>query len=61
MTIADVPDNPTGATWGPDDTILFGQPDGIMQVLGTGGTPALLIAARDGEVIHGPQMLPDNE
>ena len=61
VTIADVPDNPTGATWGPDDTILFGQPDGIMQVPGTGGTPALLIAARDGEVVHGPQMLPDNE
>ena len=61
MTIADVPNNPSGASWGRDDMILFGQPEGIMQVPSAGGTPALLIPATDGEFIHGPQMLPGDE
>ena len=61
VTIADVPNNPSGASWGDDDMILFGQPEGIMRVSGTGGTPALLIQADDGEIFHGPQMLPGDE
>jgi len=46
-----------GASWGADDTILFGQPDGIWRVLGTGGTPELVISVEEGEAVHGPQML----
>ena len=61
VTIADVPNNPSGASWGDDDMILFGQPEGIMQVPGAGGTPALLIPAQDDEIIYGPQMLPGDE
>ena len=51
-----------GASWGADDTILFGQgPNGIWQVPGTGGTPERLIAVEEGELAHGPQMLPGGE
>jgi hypothetical protein len=50
--------NPFGVSWGPDNTILFGQPAGIMRVSATGGTPELVIPAVDGEVIYGPQLLP---
>ncbi len=41
--------------------ILYGQPEGIWQVPGASGTPALLIPVNDGEVFYGPQMLPDGE
>ena len=37
-------ENPWGAHWGPDDTILFGQSDGIWRVPGTGGTPERVIS-----------------
>ena len=53
--------NPIGATWGPDGTIFFGQPEGIMRVPATGGTPALVIPAAEGERVHGAQLLPDGE
>ena len=61
VTLADVPANPTGASWGADDMILYGQPDGIWQVPGASGTPELLIPVDEGERIHGPQMLPGGE
>ena len=62
VTIADVPNNPTGASWGADDMILYGQPDeGIMQVSGASGTPELLIPEEEGEEFWGPQMLPGGE
>ena len=32
-----------------------------MQVPGAGGTPEVLIPASDGEILHGPQMLPGDE
>ena len=53
--------SPYGASWGTDDTILFGQSDGIWRVPGTGGTPELIIAVEDGEAVHGPQMLPGED
>ena len=49
--------NPFGVSWGANDVILYGQPDGIWQVLGTGGTPVLLIPVGEGERFFGPQML----
>ena len=49
---------PYGASWGVDDTILFGETDGIWQVPGTGGSPELVIPAEDGDFMRGPQMLP---
>ncbi|MGH9257994.1 MAG: protein kinase domain-containing protein [Vicinamibacterales bacterium] len=54
--------NPFGVSWGADDTILFGQPGGIMRVSANGGAPELLLATKPGdELIHGPQMLPGGE
>ena len=49
------------ATWGPDGTIFFGQPEGIMRVSATGGAPELVIPAAEGERVHGAQLLPDGE
>ena len=61
VTLSDI-DNPRGssAVWGTDDTIVWGQREGIMRVSANGGTPELLIAG--GEVIlRHPQMLPDGK
>ena len=50
------------ASWGEDNTILFGRrAGGIWQVAGTGGTAQQLIAVEDGESAHGPQMLPGGD
>ena len=61
VTLADVVRVPFGASWGADDMILYTQRDGIWQVPGAGGTPELLIAANEGELMHGAQMLPGGE
>ena len=45
----------------PDDTILFGEAEGILRVSANGGTPALVIPAEQGEQMDGPQLLPDGE
>jgi serine/threonine-protein kinase len=52
--------NPWGASWGSDDTIVFGQGlDGIWKVSASGGTPEILVAIdSEGELAHGPQILP---
>src|SRR5262249_28539130 len=50
-----------GASWSRDDTILFGQPQGIMRVSANEGTPELVIPAGKGEVMYGPQLLPNGE
>jgi serine/threonine-protein kinase len=50
---------PFGASWAPDNTILFGQHAGIMRVSANGGLPELIIRADQGEQVYGPQLLPD--
>ena len=54
-----------GASWGPDDRIVFGQSHlGVFEVSAAGGDPELLVAPNqsDGEVaIDGPQLLPDGQ
>jgi serine/threonine protein kinase len=52
---------PFGATWGSDDTILFGQQAGIMSVSANGGPAQLLIEIEGGEQVHGPQLMPGGE
>ena len=52
---------PRGASWGVDDTILFGQSDGIWRVPATGGTTELVIPIGDGETVYGPQLLPGDD
>ena len=51
---------PSRASWGLDDTILFGQAEGVMRVSANGGTPELIIPA-EGEQVYGPQLLPDGD
>ena len=53
--------NPFGVSWGTDNMILFGQPEGIMRVSAIGGTPELVIKANEGEEMYGPQLLPDGD
>ena len=51
---------PLGVTWG-SHGILYGQSTGIWRVAAEGGKPELLIPVKDGELFHGPQILPDGE
>ena len=53
--------NPFGASWGSDDTIVYGQLEGIMRVSANGGTPELVVPTEAPEQVHGPQMLPGGE
>ncbi len=50
-----------GASWGDDNTIVFGQPEGVMRVSENGGEPELLVATEQGEQVYGPQILPDGK
>ena len=52
---------PFGAEWRTDNTILFGQAAGIMRVAASGGTPELVITAKEGEYLYGPHSLPDGD
>jgi serine/threonine-protein kinase len=48
-------------SWGASG-IVFGQGrKGIMRVSASGGQPQLLVPVKDGEVAHGPQMLPGDQ
>ncbi len=50
-----------GMSWGADG-ILFGEGGkGIMRVSPNGGQPELLVSVKDGELAHGPQMLPGGQ
>jgi eukaryotic-like serine/threonine-protein kinase len=53
--------SPTGASWERNDRILIGQgPAGIWEVPANGGPPTTLIEAKNGELAHGPQRLPES-
>ena len=60
LTLCDAP-SPFGATWGPDDTIVF-VPNfrgGLWQVSAAGGTPQELTTLKDGAIAHlWPEFLP---
>ena len=43
------------------DGIVFGQSGGIMRVSANGGQPQVLVSVKDGEAVHGPQVLPGGE
>src|SRR5436190_2850075 len=53
--------NPFGAIWTRDDTILFGQAEGIFRVPAVSGTPELVIRALPGERVFVPQRLPSGD
>ncbi len=53
---------PFGASWGADETILYGQgSEGIWRVPASGGATEQVIAVAEGELAAGPQMLPGGE
>jgi eukaryotic-like serine/threonine-protein kinase len=49
-----------GLSWGPDNTILYGDYNGIMRVSANGGTPEIVVKATSGPLFS-PQMLPDGK
>jgi Tol biopolymer transport system component/predicted Ser/Thr protein kinase len=51
-------EQPYGAHWGSDGTIVFGQSRGIMRVSAAGGAPTLIASAKTGEQLDGPELLP---
>jgi Tol biopolymer transport system component/tRNA A-37 threonylcarbamoyl transferase component Bud32 len=55
-------ENPWGASWTTDDTILYGQSvkgaEGIWRVSTNGGTPEHLVKIEPGEIAQRPQLLP---
>jgi eukaryotic-like serine/threonine-protein kinase len=49
-----------GGAWNRADVIVFGTPDGVMQVPAAGGVPALVTAAKNRDEAHAfPSFLPD--
>ena len=51
-----------GASWGADNTIVYGQsPGGIMRISANGGTPESLVKAESGVLLADPQVLPDGK
>lgn len=41
--------------------ILYGQPDGIYRVPADGGPSELIIPAEEGEILYGPELMPDGD
>jgi Tol biopolymer transport system component len=59
VVVCAAPSFPSGASWGADDTIVFGQgANEIWRVAGTGGIPEAVIKADAGQYVYGPQILP---
>ena len=50
-----------GISWGPDDTILFAQTDGVWRVPGAGGVCEKVIDVGEGELLGFPRMLPGTD
>ena len=64
MTICELPSALRGASWGADDTIIFGMmgSDGLWRVAAAGGNPEPLTELEQGEVDHQwPEILPGGE
>jgi len=61
VMICEVKD-PEGATWGADDMIVLGEPEGIMQVSANAGIPKIIINKEESDrrLMH-PQILPDGK
>ena len=57
-TVIGAAQNPQGATWAADNTIVYGQGGGIWRVSADGGTPEQLATVGTTQTAHGPQVLP---
>jgi eukaryotic-like serine/threonine-protein kinase len=51
-------ENPFGASWAEDGTVVFGQSDGIYRVPGTGGQAQRIITVEGVQLVSGPTVLP---
>jgi serine/threonine-protein kinase len=61
VTVAPISGFPSGLSWGPNDTIVFPAPTGLVQVPASGGQPEILTTydRNAGEVVFNfPQVLP---
>ena len=62
VTLTETTGGPFGASWGEDDTIVFGQGNGgIHRVSGAGGGADVLVSVEPPGEAHQPQMLPGGE
>lgn len=62
VTVAREVTYPFGVSWSPDDSIFFGQPDGVYRVQnGRAESKTLLVPNPVGMQVYGPQLLPDGE
>ena len=61
VTICELPANLRGASWGPDDVIIFGTNSGssLLQVSGAGGEPQAITTPEQGRHLF-PEILPDS-
>ena len=48
-------------TWDTEETILYAEPGGIMQISARGGMPETLVKPVDGETLGSPRFLPSRE
>jgi Tol biopolymer transport system component/predicted Ser/Thr protein kinase len=61
VVVGEWPEFVFGASWGPDNNILFAGESGIWRVSANAGTPELIIEAKGDESFHGPRLLPDGD
>ena len=60
-TMICVAENPTGAHWSPNGTIVFAQTTGVWRVSADGGAPAQIMRIDSGSRIQAPQLLPGEQ
>jgi len=63
VPVCDFPYPPFGASWGPENAIVFGQwSGGVLRVSANGGAPEEITELAEDELFHrNPQLLPDGE
>src|SRR5262249_48164333 len=57
VPLCTIPTAPVGLSWSGDNTIVYGQPDGIWRVSGKGGKPERMVESEPGEEVDNPQLL----
>lgn len=58
VTICPVGSSPLGMSWGSDGIVIGQGAAGVLRVSPNGGKPDVIVAARNGELLQGPQTLP---
>jgi len=62
MPVCDVPSAPWGASWGPENVIVFEQYGGVLRVSANGGAPEEISVPTEDEYYHShPRLLPNGE